>query len=113
MHDRELVRMIRNDPIQAPLKHGKRLVDRQRFKRAYAIKVEVDLRPEPAPNKAWRGNIDSKIDQRAVRTERKIAIKLNNTAIDVRQTRRQRNIESTNGEVQSVTGKAVRNLGGT
>ena len=49
MHDGELVRMVGNDPIQTPLKHGKSLGDWQRFKGANAIKVEVDLRSEPAP----------------------------------------------------------------
>ena len=113
MHNRKLVCMVRDDPIQTPFEHRKRLIDRQGFEGAHTVKVEVDLRPEPAPQMVWRSDIDSKVDQCVVNTEREIGIELNHAAIDVRQARRKRNIESTNGEVQPVTGKAVRNLGGT
>ncbi len=86
MHDRKLVCMVRYDPIQTPFEHRKRLIDWKRLERSDAIKVEVDLRPEPPPQAAWRGHIDSKINQSVVRTEREIGIQLYNTAIDLRKT---------------------------
>ena len=96
MHNRKLMGVVRYDPVQTPFEHCKRLIDRQRFEGADAIEVEVDLRSEPASQSVRRGNIDSKVDQCVVRTERKISIKLNNAATDLRQTRGQRYVKSTN-----------------
>ncbi len=86
MHNRKLMGVIRNNPVQTPLEHSECLIDRQGFERAHTIKVESNLGSKPAPKPGWRVNIDSKVDQFTVLAEWEVGIKLSNTAIDLRKT---------------------------
>ena len=110
MHDRELVGMISNNPVQAPFKHCEGLVDRKGFERCHTVKIEIDLRPEPAPDQVRRRNIDSKIDELITECQWKIAIQLLNASLNLGQIRAQRNVKSTNGDFQTRTTKTVGNF---
>jgi len=66
MNDHILMTMVGHAPVESPFEHGKGLIGRQRVERRRIVKVEVHLRPVPAPQVRRTINADMKVRELSV-----------------------------------------------